>query len=117
MSPEQILGGDLDARSDIFAVGVVLYELLAGERPWGPLQGIREMRATAEEPPMPLLRRRPLVDRALAVVVERLIERDRARRPATAEDALRALAPFGAGELGSLRLAAIVSAARARAMP
>jgi serine/threonine-protein kinase len=114
MSPEQILGADLDVRSDVFAVGVVLYELLARERPWGPSQGVREMRATLDRPFVPILRRRPSLDRALAAVVERLIAPDRGRRFASAEDALRALAPFGAGELGSLRLASIVSEARAR---
>jgi serine/threonine protein kinase len=117
MSPEQILGADLDARSDVFAVGVVLYELLAGERPWAPLHGMRELRATTEQPPVPILRRRPRLDRALAGVVERLVERDRAHRIASAEGALRALAPFGAGELGSLRLATIVAAARGAVQP
>jgi hypothetical protein len=54
------------------------------------------------------------MERALAGVIERLIARRPEDRYATAEDALRALAPFGAGELGSLRLQGIVAAARAR---
>lgn len=113
MAPEQILGGELDDRTDLFAVGVVLYELLAGERPWGPIRGVREMKAVVEAPPAPLLARRPRLDRALAAVVERLFARDPAGRFAGPDDALRALAPFGAGELGSLRLAGIVSCVRA----
>jgi serine/threonine-protein kinase len=114
MSPEQILGAEIDGRSDLFAVGVVLYELLAGERPWAAAHGLRELRAVVEQPPKPLARRRNRVERALAAVVDRLIARRPEDRYATAEDALRALAPFGAGELGSLRLSSIVAAARAR---
>ena len=116
MAPEQILGAELDDRTDLFAVGVVLYELLAGERPWGPIRGVREMKAVVEAPPVPLLARRPRLDRALAAVVERLFARDPAARFADPDDALRALAPFGAGELGSLRLAGIVSCVRALSM-
>jgi serine/threonine-protein kinase len=116
MAPEQILGGELDERTDLFAVGVVLYELLAGERPWGPIRGVREMKAVVDRPPVPLLRRRPGVDRALAAIAERLFARDPALRFAGPDDALRALAPFGAGELGSLRLASIVACVRALSM-
>jgi serine/threonine-protein kinase len=112
MSPEQALGEDLDPRSDLFAVGVVLYELLCGERPWGPVRGLRELRAVAELPPAPLATKRPRIDRALAAAVERLLQRHPEDRFATPEDALRALAPFGAGELGPLRLATFVAAAR-----
>jgi serine/threonine protein kinase len=109
MSPEQILGQELDPRSDLFAVGIVLYELLCGVRPWGALRGIREMRAVVEHQPVPLAARRSGVHRALAAAVDRLLAHRRQDRFATAEDALRALAPFGAGELGSLRLGAIVA--------
>jgi hypothetical protein len=70
---------------------------------------MRELRAAVEQPPRPLPRRRNRAERALAAVVERLIARRPDDRYATAEDALRALAPFGAGELGSLRLASIVA--------
>jgi serine/threonine-protein kinase len=116
MAPEQILGGELDARTDLFAVGIVLYELLAGERPWGPIRGVREMKAVVDDPPVPLLARRPSLDRAMAVVAERLFARDPSGRFSGPDDALRALAPFGAGELGSLRLASIVSRVRALSM-
>lgn len=109
MSPEQILGQELDPRSDLFAVGIVLYELLCGVRPWGALRGIPEMRAVVEGEPVPLAARRPAVQRALAAAVDRLLANRRENRFATAEDALRALAPFGAGELGSLRLGALVA--------
>jgi eukaryotic-like serine/threonine-protein kinase len=116
MAPEQILGQELDARTDLFAVGVLLYELIAGERPWGPIRGVREMKAVVECAPKPLLEIRPTIDRSLATVVDRLVDRDPSRRFAGPEDALRALATFGAGELGSLRLATLVRAVRALSM-
>jgi serine/threonine protein kinase len=109
MSPEQILGEELDARSDLFAVGVVLYELLAGRRPWGVVRSVRDLRLVVEHPPAPVAAHRTRLDRTLAAAVDRLVTPEPAARFASAEDALRALAPFGAGELGSLRLAALVA--------
>jgi serine/threonine-protein kinase len=108
MSPEQIRGDDLDPRSDLFAVGVLLYELLCGERPWGPTRGVRELKAVTEQPPAPLASKRPRLEAALAGAVDRLLAASPDGRFASAEGALRALAPFGAGELGSLRLATFV---------
>jgi serine/threonine-protein kinase len=113
MAPEQLLGNELDPRTDLFAVGVLLYELLCGDRPWGHVRGMRELRQVVETDPVPLIERRPRLHRALAQVVDRLVARRRQDRFASAEDALRALAPFGAGELGSLRLASFVDVARA----
>jgi serine/threonine-protein kinase len=112
MSPEQIRGEELDPRSDLFAVGVVLYELLSGQRPWGPSAGIREMLRTIDEPGVPLATRCPRLARGLVVAVERLLARSPDSRFACPEDALRALGPFGAGELGSLRLASLVESVR-----
>jgi serine/threonine-protein kinase len=112
MSPEQIRGEELDPRSDLFAVGIVLYELLAGERPWGPAApggGVREMMRTLEEPAVPLASHRPRLAPGLVSAVERLTARSPDSRFASPEDALRALAPFGAGELGSLRLASLIA--------
>lgn len=114
MSPEQLRGEELDPRSDLFAVGVVLYELLSGERPWGRQTASRELRRTTEEPPAPLASHR-LIEPGLARVVERLLSRSPDARSATPDDALRALAPFGAGELGALRLGSLVAAVRERA--
>ena len=65
-------------------------------------------------PPVPLASRRAPPARALVMALDRLLAREPDERFAGPEDALRALAPHGAGELGSLRLASLVSFARAR---
>jgi serine/threonine-protein kinase len=110
MAPEQVRGEPLDARTDLFAVGVLVYELLARMRPCSPMQGMDELRAIAEGALVPLSLHRPKLDRALLAAVERLLAPERSARFQCADDALRALAPFSAGEMGSLRLAALVQA-------
>jgi serine/threonine-protein kinase len=117
MSPEQILGAELDVRSDVFAVGVLLYELLTGSHPWDgwrSWRGVHGLRAIVEQAPVALSERRADLDRALAGVVARLIERRPDARFPNADAALRALAPFGAGEFGSLRLSSLVGRLRSK---
>jgi serine/threonine-protein kinase len=111
IAPEQFRGEPLDGRTDIFALGVVLYELLTKARPWRGRRGMDELRAMNEGDAVGLLDRRPDLGRDLAAVVEKLLALRRGDRFATADDALRALAPFGAGDLGSLRLASLVAIA------
>jgi hypothetical protein len=78
MSPEQILGESIDARSDVFSLGVVLYELICGARPF-ERGDEAERRPTAHrirrDPPIPLHRRAPDVPAALERVVMRAIEK------------------------------------------
>ena len=92
LSPEQLAGVELDVRSDLFSLGVVLYELLSGVRPFGEGVDRSTLRAIATGERMPLERAAPAVPRPLAEIVEQLLEGDRARRPATADRAARLLA-------------------------
>ncbi len=108
MSPEQIRGEALDVRSDLFAVGVVLFELLARRRPWfAPRGTMDELRAIERGEIGSIVECRPRLARALADAVDRLLALDKRDRFASCDAALRALAPFGEGEAGSLRLASI----------
>ena len=106
MAPEQARGDALDVRSDLFAVGVVLYELLCGQRPWGDEPGMAELTRIQHGRCTPIQESRS-IDRDLAGIVMKLLSHEPKNRPGCAEDALRLLAPFGAGDLGSLRLAHI----------
>ncbi|HVH11351.1 MAG TPA: protein kinase [Gemmatimonadales bacterium] len=96
MSPEQGVGErDLDGRSDIYALGCLLYELLAGRPPYtGPTPGALLLQH-AGEPIPPLRRARPDVPGSLEAVVAKAMAKDPAERFATA-DALRQALASGA---------------------
>jgi serine/threonine protein kinase len=111
MAPEQIRGETLDVRCDLFAVGVVLFELLTRRRPWFTANASRgdfdELRAIEQGEIASIVECRR-IDRVLGGAVDRLLAFDREDRFESADAAMRALAPFSAGEVGSLRLASIV---------
>jgi eukaryotic-like serine/threonine-protein kinase len=111
MAPEQILGESVDARSDLFALGVVLYQMLAGVRPFQG-RGEGDTRAAAarirRDPPVPLGRHVPGAPKGLERLVMGLLEKLPDDRPpsalAVAEklDALAASlarAPLARGDL------------------
>ena len=80
MSPEQMSGRDMDRRSDIFAVGVVMYELLSFHHPFEGTGVVRLAHAIAHEPPIPLARFCPTLDPAFWQIVSKAIEKDPAAR-------------------------------------
>jgi serine/threonine protein kinase len=98
MSPEQILGKPLDRRSDVFALGAVLYELLAVKRLFHRDSDFLTFKAITEEPIPDIKERRPDLPAALREVVGRALARDVNARYATAKDlaeAVRAAVPGG----------------------
>ncbi len=84
MSPEQIRGQALDSSTDLWSLGVVLYEMLAGARPFRGPHRRDVIHAIFHEEPIPIAQRCPGIDPALALIVERLLEKDPAMRYKTA---------------------------------
>jgi len=80
MSPEQAVGKPVDARSDIFSFGVVLYELLAGERPFGGASDLDLLHAVVHAEPRPLAQTAPDAPIELRLLVEKALEKDPANR-------------------------------------
>jgi serine/threonine protein kinase len=106
MAPEQALGKPLDGRVDVFAVGVMLYELLAGRRPYsGSHHDIVLAAMQSQRTPIRVLRAE--LSEAMAAVVDRLLEPDPDRRFLNASDALDAIAALGIAS-GQRALAALM---------
>ncbi len=104
MAPELVLAGRLvDARADLFAVGAVLYEALAGHPPYdrpGERRAAQErLRAVAEGPPEPLLRCAPAAPAELVSIAERAMARDPAERYADAAELVADLRAFVEGRV------------------
>jgi serine/threonine protein kinase len=84
IAPEQLLGDRSDPRSDIFALGVLLYFFTTGERPFGDPQGVRAWRRRLYHDPPPPRARRPDCPAWLQEIILRCLETDPARRYPTA---------------------------------
>jgi eukaryotic-like serine/threonine-protein kinase len=91
MSPEQIEGHDADVRSDIFAFGVVLYELIAGTRPFTGKTQADLVASILKDEPRPLIEIEPRTPRGLAEVVRTCLEKDREKRWQSSRDVRHAL--------------------------
>lgn len=92
MSPEQVEGRPLDARSDLFSLGVVMWELLAARSLFNRSYQFRTFEAILEEPIPPISELRPDVPATLASVIHRALARDRNRRYQSAAHFRAALA-------------------------
>src|SRR5262249_14959629 len=80
LSPEAWRGEVLDARADIWAFGVLLYELLAGRRPFTPTQPAALLHAVLNDTPPDLSILRPDVPETLAALIAQMLVKQRERR-------------------------------------
>jgi serine/threonine-protein kinase len=91
MSPEQTRGDKVDGRSDLFSVGIVLYQMLAGERPFRGDSLVAIATKIANDEPPPLSQKRPEVPSSLRRVVDRCLAKKPAQRYRSGKELAEAL--------------------------
>jgi len=84
MSPEQATGGEIDARSDVFSAGSVIYEMVSGRRPFPGATNTAIIRAILSEAQAPLTNLAPGVPKAISEIVDVCLRKDPAERYANA---------------------------------
>ena len=94
MAPEQVRGQTLDARADIFALGVILYEMLSGTRAFRKSSAVETMNAILVEDPKPLAELVPDASPSLVRIVARCLHKNRDQRYQSARDLAFSLASF-----------------------
>jgi WD40 repeat protein len=97
MAPEQWLGAEVDARTDLWAVGILLFRLVTGEHPIEPPSTFQLLQISVLERPMPsVLARRPDLG-PLGGVIDRCLKKPKGERFASADELLAALEALGPG--------------------
>jgi serine/threonine-protein kinase len=95
MAPEQVRASEqVDARADVWALGVTLYELIAGRPPFDAESVLAVLKQIERKTPVPLAQCRPAVPGRLAAVVHSCLEKDKSLRPANARALVDALVPL-----------------------
>src|SRR5215472_9346868 len=94
MSPEQAMGSDLDARSDIFTMGLIFYELLTGNIPFRAESAIASLVKRTQERAVPLSQVDPTIPPELSLITAKCLERDRNLRYNTVQELIDDLDTF-----------------------
>ena len=103
MAPEQAAADPrVDARADVYGLGIVLYEMLAGRPPFVGSTPQQVLAAQVTETPAPLAKRRASIPEALAALVMRCLDKEPADRPPNAAALVVMLDAITAGSNGSL---------------
>lgn len=94
MSPEQASGEPLDGRSDIFAIGVVLYELITGRKPFSGATEVMYLKSVLDDPPPPIVRFVPDCPEELEGIIYRALAKRREDRHQSARQLQVAIQAF-----------------------
>ena len=86
MAPEQLLGRDADARTDIYGAGTVLYELATGERPFGKLEHAQLITAILQRTPRPPSQLNPKLTAELERIIGKCLEKEPENRYQSARE-------------------------------
>jgi hypothetical protein len=97
MAPEQVRGGAVDGRCDLFSLGVVLYETATGELPFQGEDALALLASLAADEPVPPCQLRPELPPALAALIVHLLAKRPADRPVSARAVADALRSLGTG--------------------
>ncbi|MFP4600753.1 MAG: serine/threonine-protein kinase [Persicimonas sp.] len=84
-APEQLNDGQVDARSDLYSIGVLLFEMLTGQLPFDSDNIVTLVGEILSKPPAPIRSLNPAVPASLAAVVERALDKDKTQRFGSAE--------------------------------
>ncbi|MGR8010122.1 protein kinase domain-containing protein [Streptomyces hypolithicus] len=94
MAPEQAMGGAVGPYTDLYALGVLLHELLSGNVPFAGSTVLGVLHRHLYEPPLPVRQLRQDVPEPLEALVLRLLAKDPQHRPSSAQEVYEALAPM-----------------------
>ncbi|MER5929669.1 serine/threonine-protein kinase [Streptomyces sp. NPDC002054] len=94
MAPEQAMGGAVGPRTDLYALGVLMYELLSGSVPFAGSTALGVLHRHLYEPPLPVRQLRPEIPHQLEALLLHLLAKDPQDRPSSAQEVYEALAPL-----------------------